>query len=169
MGTERFSRAASSDRGKQNGIASNSESLDSFAPTQLCLDHSHRPVLAPATLAALASTLRFPIACVLCRPRPRGSVDALAPARLICYPHRLDRPSRSFPRLGSPKLIRSFPFAHPSGLPVHVVRSHGLDYRMISRIESRSDVLAGDGVQFLNCLMRQLKASASNILSQVFH
>jgi hypothetical protein len=33
----------------------------------------------------------------------------------------------------------------------------------------RSDVLAGDGVQFLNCLMRQLKASASNILSQVFH
>src|SRR4030095_9276197 len=107
MGTERFSRAASSDRGKQNGIASNSESLDSFAPTRLCLDHSHRPVLAPATLAALASTLRFPIACVLCRPRPRGSVDALAPARLICYPHRLDRPSRSFPRLGSPKLIRS--------------------------------------------------------------
>jgi hypothetical protein len=34
---------------------------------------------------------------------------------------------------------------------------------------SLSDVLAGDGVQFLNCLMRQLKASASNILSQVFH
>jgi hypothetical protein len=33
----------------------------------------------------------------------------------------------------------------------------------------RSDVLAGDGVQFLNCLVRQLKASASNILSQVFH
>ena len=33
----------------------------------------------------------------------------------------------------------------------------------------RSDVLAGDGVQFLDCLMRQSKASASNILSQVFH
>jgi hypothetical protein len=30
-------------------------------------------------------------------------------------------------------------------------------------------LLAGDGVQFLNCLMRQSKASASNILSQVFH
>jgi len=34
---------------------------------------------------------------------PGRSIDALAPARLICYPHRLDRPSRSFPRLGSPK------------------------------------------------------------------
>jgi hypothetical protein len=40
---------------------------------------------------------------------------------------------------------------------------------MSQHCESRSDVLAGDGVQFLNCLMRQLKASASNVLSQVFH
>src|SRR4029077_13787086 len=32
---------------------------------------------------------------------PISSIDALAPARLLCYPHRLDRPSRSFPRLGS--------------------------------------------------------------------
>jgi hypothetical protein len=29
-----------------------------------------------------------------------------------------------------------------------------------------SDVLAGDGVQFLNCLIRQSKASASNIVSR---
>jgi len=34
---------------------------------------------------------------------------------------------------------------------------------------TRSEVLAGDGVQLLNCLMRQLKGSASNVLSQVFH
>jgi uncharacterized protein DUF4926 len=34
---------------------------------------------------------------------------------------------------------------------------------------TRSEVLAGDGVQLLNCLMRQLKASGSHILSQVFH
>jgi hypothetical protein len=27
----------------------------------------------------------------------------------------------------------------------------------------------GGMIQFLNCLMRQLKASASNILSQMFH
>jgi hypothetical protein len=61
------------------------------------------------------------------------------------------------------------PIRSPFGLPVHVVRSHELHCRTISRSESLSDVLAGDGVQFLNCLMRQLKASASNILSQVFH
>jgi hypothetical protein len=46
----------------------------------------------------LISTSRF---LHLCRSRPRASIDAFAPARLICYPHRLDRPSRSFPRLGS--------------------------------------------------------------------
>jgi hypothetical protein len=34
---------------------------------------------------------------------------------------------------------------------------------------SLSDVLTGDGVQFLNCQIRQLEVSPSNILSQVFH
>ena len=32
---------------------------------------------------------------------PIHSIDSLVPTRLICYPRRLDRPSRSFPRLGS--------------------------------------------------------------------
>src|SRR5438105_4834629 len=34
----------------------------SSLPSRFCLDHSHCPVLAPATLAALPSTPRFPIA-----------------------------------------------------------------------------------------------------------
>jgi hypothetical protein len=106
-------------------------SLPLSRPLGFAHDHSHRPVLAPAALAALPSTraietrslprslavtrhgftfhVAFPKAPfprsrrVLCRGFPARSIDALAPARLICYPHRLDRPSRSFPRLGSPK------------------------------------------------------------------
>src|SRR4030095_2918094 len=68
-------------------------------PLQLCLDHSHRPVLAPPTLAALPSTRAIethslpalthvlqPISTSrfahLCRSRPRGSVRSLLPLQL---------------------------------------------------------------------------------------
>jgi hypothetical protein len=75
----------------------------SLLPSSLYVDHSHRPVLAPATLAALPSTRAIPDRDVFYVADPVSSIDALAPARLICYPHRLDRPSRTCPRLGSPK------------------------------------------------------------------
>jgi len=46
------------------GSRLNSEILDSCAPShstsRFCLDHSHCPVLAPATLAALPSTRAIP-------------------------------------------------------------------------------------------------------------
>jgi len=58
---------------------------------------SLRPASSPVRVTPSISH-RFPLA-----PFPAHSIDALAPARLICYPHRLDRPSRSFPQLGSPK------------------------------------------------------------------
>jgi hypothetical protein len=57
---------------------------------------------APLYLAHSRSARPLPVAALPTMSRlPRRSIDALAPARLICYPHRLDRPSRSFPRLGS--------------------------------------------------------------------
>ena len=45
------------------------------------------------------------------------------------------------------------------------------DFTCERSLELRADltVLAGDGVQFLNCLIRQSNASASEILSQMFH
>src|SRR6266480_3477477 len=67
-------------------------------------DHSHCPVLAPATLAALPSTRAIPdrgVFYVAASQPAIHSVDSLVPTRLICCPHRLDRPCRSRPRLHS--------------------------------------------------------------------
>jgi hypothetical protein len=76
----------------------------------------------------------------------------LAPATLAALP-----PTRAIPDRNV------FYVTHPS---------RSIETRLLltlTHLLRHFDVLAGDGVQFLNCLMRQLKASTSNILSQVIH
>ena len=83
----------------------------------------HSLIASLATFTLITRTppcLRQLPSCVAVYPRdtdrdvfyvshPIRSIDALAPARLICSPHRLDRPSRSFPRLGSRAGRRDLP------------------------------------------------------------
>jgi hypothetical protein len=79
-----------------------SMSLSSNAPLKLArCPHSLAASLAALPSISLIPFVPFPHSRrVLYRSRPRGSVDALAPARLSRRGD-LDRPSRSFPRLGS--------------------------------------------------------------------
>jgi hypothetical protein len=44
-------------------------------PSRLCLDHSHRPVLVPATLAALPSTRAIPDRDVFYVAFPESSIE----------------------------------------------------------------------------------------------
>src|SRR5207237_4797258 len=60
-------------------------------PSRLCLDHSHCPVLAPATLAALPSTRAIPIRDVFYVPFLKSSIRPLGFAHLC-----LSRPSAPF-------------------------------------------------------------------------
>src|SRR5438874_5757531 len=68
-------------------------------PSRLCIDHSHCPVLAPATLAALPSTRAIPIRDVFYVAYPKSSIE-----------------TRSLPRFDScaPAHFR------PVGLPIYV-------------------------------------------------
>jgi hypothetical protein len=45
---------------------------------------------------------------------PVGSIDSLVPTKLICYHYRLNRPSRSFPRLDSRAGLLTFELAEKS-------------------------------------------------------
>jgi hypothetical protein len=115
----------------------------SLAPPRL---HSRRYpprlCLVPATLAALPSTRAIPDRDVFYVVFPKRSIPSLATCSMSLDSIR--------ERAGYSQTAGDTPATTVFQL-------------------MRSDVLAGDGVQFLNCLMRQLKASASNILSQVFH
>ncbi len=83
----------------------NSEILDSFASAYLKLVRFPARSLLP--IAALPSMSLFPKApfdfsvCPSMSRVPSAPLMRSDPASLICYPHRLDRPTRSFPRLGS--------------------------------------------------------------------
>ena len=63
-------------------------------PSRLCLDHSHCPVLAPATLAALPSTRAIPIRDVFYVAFPESSI----PDRDVLY---VAFPKRSIPSLAT--------------------------------------------------------------------
>ena len=67
---------------------------------------------------------------------PIHSIDSLVPTRLICYPRRLDRPSRSFPRLDSPNCAGFEEIALP-GLTIMI--SPGRSWRWF-----RAGLLAAD-------------------------
>src|SRR5207245_10420905 len=63
-------------------------------PSRLCLDHSHCPVLVPATLAALPSTRAIPIRDVFYVGFPESSI----PDRDVLY---VAFPKRSIPSLAT--------------------------------------------------------------------
>src|SRR5207248_6369270 len=58
-------------------------------PPRLCLDHSHCPVLAPATLAALPSTCAIPDRDVFYVAFPKRSIPSLATCSMSLDSRRL--------------------------------------------------------------------------------
>src|SRR5438094_4002664 len=61
-------------------------SVHSLLPSQLYLDHSHRPVLAPATLAALPSTRAIPDRDVFYVADPISSIQTESrTSRSACF------------------------------------------------------------------------------------
>ena len=55
-------------------------------PSRLCLDHSHCPVLVPATLAALPSTRAIPNRDVFHVAFPKRSIPSLATCSMLVIP-----------------------------------------------------------------------------------
>ena len=92
--------------------------LPPISTSRFADDHSHRPVLAPATLAALPSTRAIPDRYVFYawhavasakvgRSRPRGSVHSLplGPTASLAVPRLRDRSSHSLHSLSSVPLM----------------------------------------------------------------
>src|SRR6266496_2390097 len=85
-------------------VSDSSESIDSFAPVHfdlsVCLDHSHCPVLAPATLAALPSTRAIPNRDVFYIAHPIDSIETRSlPTLTHSYPRRFTLITRTAPCL----------------------------------------------------------------------